>query len=137
MKQTMNKTKMITMGLITLFTMGLTHPTMATGINENPVELKFLGSVENHPVFLLNLNNTDAEKYVVTIKDSNNRILFSEKTNQADFSRKYKLDIEESEFRAPGFQLSVEVTSVSTKKTQVYKISTVSHVIEDVVIAKL
>lgn len=137
MKQAMNKTKMITMGLITLFTMGLTHPTMATGINENPVELKFLGSVENHPVFLLNLNNTDAEKYVVTIKDANNHILFSEKTSQADFSRKYKLDIEESEFRAPGFQLRVEVTSLSTKKTQVYKISTVSHVIEDVVIAKL
>lgn len=137
MKQAMNKTKMITMGLITLFTIGLTQATMATGTNENPVELKFLGSVENHPVFLLNLNNTDAEKYVVTIKDANNHVLFTEKTNQADFSRKYKLDIEESEFRAPGFQLSVEVTSLNTNKTQVYKISTVSHVVEDVVIAKL
>lgn len=137
MKQAMNKTKMITMGLITFFTMGLTHPTMATGINENPVEIKFLGSFENHPVFLLNLNNEDGEQYSVTIKDANNHVLFTEKTNQADFSRRYKLDIEESEFRAPGFQLRVEVTSLSTKQTQVYKISTVSHVIEDVVIAKL
>ncbi len=136
MKQAMNKTKMITMGLITLFTMGLTHPTMATGTNENPVEIKFLGSFENHPVFLLNLNNEDGDQYSVTIKDANNNVLFTEKTKQADFSRKYKLDIEESDFRAPGFQLSVEVTSLSNKKTQVYKINTVSHVIEDVIIAK-
>ncbi len=137
MKQTMNKTKMITLGLITLFTMGLTHPTMATGINENPVEIKFLGSVENHPVFLLNLNNKEAEQYVVTLKGPDNRVLYTEKTNQADFSRKYKLDIEESEFRAPGFQLRVEVTAVSTNKTQVYNISTERQVIENVVIAKL
>ncbi|MEO6221554.1 MAG: hypothetical protein ABIO81_14060, partial [Ginsengibacter sp.] len=132
MKQAMNKTKMITMGLITLFTMGLTYPTMATGTTENPVELKFLGTTENHPVFLLSLNNKGGEQYSVTIRDANNHMLFTEKAMQADFSRRYKLDIEESEFRAPGFQLRVEVTSLSTKKTQVYKISTVSHTIEDV-----
>ncbi|MEP6584924.1 MAG: hypothetical protein ABJA90_11695 [Ginsengibacter sp.] len=137
MKQAINKTKMITMGLITLFTMGITQATMAKGTNENPVEFKFLGNFENHPVFLLNLNNKNAEKYIVTIKDATNHILFTEKITQADFSRKYKLDIDESEFRTPGFQLRVEVTSLSANKTQVYKISTETHVTENVVIAEL
>ena len=76
MKQAMNKTKMITMGLITLFTMGLTRPAMSTGINEDPVEIKFLGTFKNHPVFQLKLNNKEIEKFLVTIKDGDNNILF-------------------------------------------------------------
>ncbi|MDQ6889235.1 MAG: hypothetical protein M3Z56_03015 [Bacteroidota bacterium] len=137
MKQAMNKTKMITMGLITLFTMGLTSVTRAAGVNENPVEIKFLGSVENHPVFQLNLNNKDAEQYVITLRDATNQILFTEKTNTPDFSRNYKLDIDEADFRTSDFQLRVEVTSLKTNATQVYKISTKSRVVEDVIIAKL
>ena len=139
MKQTMKTTRMITMGLFTLCTMGLSQATFA-GVNTNePIEFKFVGKVENHPVFQLNLNNDAAEEYFIRIKDENNTLLYSEKVkaNEANFSRKYRLDINEDDLNTPGFGVIVEVTSSKTHKTEVYKISTHTTVSENIVVGKL
>ena len=52
-------------------------------------------------------------------------MLYSEKVKakDANFSRKYGLDIDEDDLNAPGFAVIVEVTSAKTHTTQVYKIS--------------
>ena len=66
-------------------------------------------------------------------------MLYSEKVKakDANFSRKYGLDIEEDDLNAPGFAVIVEVTSAKTHKTQVYKISSHRSVTENIVVAKL
>ena len=140
MKQTMKTTRMITMGLFTLGTMGLSQATFAglkTG--DDPMELKFIGKTSNNPVFQLNLNNNEAEEYSIRIKDENFEVLYSEKIKAkgANFSRNYGLDIEKDELNAPGFGITVEVTSAKTHKTQVYKISSHITVNENIVVAKL
>jgi hypothetical protein len=139
MKQTMNATRMITMGLLTLCTMGLSQATFAGTKPGNPVELKFIGKIENQPVFQLNMNNSEAEEYYVSVKDENNTLLYSEKVNarDANFSRKYQLDINEDDISSPGFGVTVEVTSAKTHKTNIYRISSQTTVNENIIVAKL
>ena len=137
MKQAMNKTRMITMGLFTLCTMGLSEATFARVKNDNPVELKFIGKIKNQPVFELNLNNNEADEYFINIKDENYNVLYSEKIKGENLSRKYQLAIDDADLNAPGFGVRVEVTSAKTHKTQVYKISSKTSMIENIVVAKL
>ena len=139
MKQTMKITRMITMGLCILCTMGLSQATFAGLRSDNPVEFKFIGKVENYPVFQLNLNNNEAEAYLIRIESENHSVLYSEKVKagNANFSRKYQLDINEDDLSDPQFGLTVEVTSLKTNKTRVYKVSSQTTVNEKIIVAKL
>ncbi|MGH2647720.1 MAG: hypothetical protein ACRDE8_09145, partial [Ginsengibacter sp.] len=87
MKQTIKTTKMITMGLFTLCTMGLTNATFAGVKTENQAELKFIGKINNQPVFQLNLNNNEAGSYFINIKDAENNVLYSENVKGENLSR--------------------------------------------------
>ena len=139
MKQALKTTKMVTMGLFTLCTMGLSHAAYAGAQNDSPIEFKFIGKVNNSPVFQLSINNDGAEVYFISIKDANNSVLYSErvKTTDANYTRKYRLDIDESDLSAYGFGVKVEVTSAKTHKTQVYRISSQTTVKEDIIVAQL
>lgn len=139
MKQALKTTKMVTMGLFTLCTMGLSHATFAGVKNENPIEFKFIGKFRNNPVFQLNLNNDGSEVYFITIKDASNTVIYSEKVKATDvnFTRKYRLDIDDADLSDYGFGVKVEVSSAKTHKTQVYRISTQKTVKEDIIVAQL
>ena len=137
MKTTIKTTRMITMGLFTLCTMGLTNATFAGKKGEEPAELKLVGKVQNHPVFQLNLNNKEAEEYIINIKDENYNVLYSEKIKGSAISRNYQLAIDESDMSTPGFGIRVEVTPAKTHKTQVYKISTQTSVTQNIVVNQL
>ena len=139
MKQTMKTTRMITMSVFTLCTMGFSQATFAGLKTDNPVEFKFIGKNQNNPVFLLNLNNNEAEVYFINIKDENHTVFYSEKVKATDpnFTRKYRLDIDQDDLNAPGFAITVEVTSAKTHQTHVYKISSHTTVQENITVAKL
>ena len=139
MKQAFKSTKMVTMGLFSLCTMGLTNATFAGVKPDHPIELKFIGKIKNQPVFQLNLNNTEAEDFFIVIKDQNHEVLYSEKViaKDANFTRKYQLDITEADLNTSEFGVRVEVTSAKTHTTQVYKVSSQTSVHEDIVIAQL
>src|SRR5450432_2849058 len=103
MKQAMKATRMITMGLFTLCVMGLSQATFAGSKTDSPIEFKFIGKVDSHPVFQLNLNNNESEEYFISIRDANYNSLYSEKVraNETNFSRKYRVDVNEDELNAP------------------------------------
>jgi hypothetical protein len=131
------KTKMITMGLFTFCAMGFTNATFAASTAGNPTELKFVGKVNERPVFELNLNNSEAGEYFIDIKDVNNNVLYSEKINGSNLSRRYQLDINDADLSDPAFGVRFEVTSATTHQTTVYKISTQTKVTQNIVVAKL
>jgi len=139
MKQAMKTTRMITMGLFSLCTMGLSQATLAGSKTDNPVEFKFIGKTNNQPVFQLSLNNNEAEDYFISIKDESHTVFYSEKVKakDANFSRTYRLDIAEEDINAPGFGVTVEITSAKTHKTNVYRISSQTTVKESILVAKL
>jgi len=136
MKQALKTTRIITIGLFTLCTMGLSLATFANVKTDEPIELKFIGKTKDQPVFQLNLNNNETAEYFITIKDRYHNIMFSEKVEGVHISRKYRLDISEEDLMSSDFGISVEVTSAETHKTQVYKISSRAQVVQNFEVAR-
>ena len=134
MKTFISRSKIIAIAFVFTFSLASVK-NFAYGTNkiDNPVELKYIGNVNNQPQFLLNLNNNEADEFVITLKDLSGAVLYSEAVKGKQVSRKYRLDTGEigvSEIR-------FEVTSKKSNIKTVYAISTTSRVVEDVVVNKL
>ena len=99
----------------------------ANNKSDNPVELKYLGSVDNQPVFLLNLNNNDADEFVITLKDKSGNVLYSEEVKGKEISRKYRLNTDEA-----ASEITFEVNRKKDKTKIVYAVTRSTHVVEDV-----
>ena len=97
-------------------------------------DLQFVCRVKNLPVFRLNVNNEQYGDFLITIKEENGEILFSEKLKGKKISRVYKLD---SEFQELINGTTFEVTDRISKTTTTYKISNFTRVVEDVVVTKM
>ncbi len=136
MKQTINKGSMITLGLFALCTLGIKNVTFAGTKNDDPVEVKFIGAINNLPTIQIDLNNSEEGEYSITIKDMKYHILYFEIVRGKDLSKTIKLNTDKNEINAPGFTAHVEVTSQKTLKTTVFNINN-SSIAEDAVISKL
>jgi hypothetical protein len=134
MKTVIMNYKKMTIALATIVTLGLSNAAFAGKTNEGPAELKFLGKEKNLPLFQLNLNNSDNSSYVVTVKDAEGNVIFSEKLTGENITRMYKLDTEDAEVIGG---TTFEVTNSKTKNTSVYKIKNNVKIVTDVEIAKL
>ena len=124
--------KKIAIALATVLTLGLSSTAFAA--NEAPAELKFVGKQQNLPLFQLNLNNSDNLSYIVTVKDAEGNVLFSEKLTGENISRTYKLNTEDVDLIGG---TTFEVTNSKTKNTSVYKIRNNVKIVTDVEVAKL
>jgi hypothetical protein len=112
---------------------GTVNAAIAEEKNRSTAELTFIGTAESMPVFRLTLNNSENALYVVTIKDADNNVLYSEKIKGEKISRKYKLDADEELIVGTTF----EVANLKTGETTVYKINTNTRFVQEVVVAKL
>jgi hypothetical protein len=98
-----------------------------------PVEVKFLGQLDNQPVFEMNIDNNNADVLYLTLKDEEGNVLYGEKLNDKKISKKFR-------FMSSGYEglnVTLNLTSKSSKNTQTYQISNVSKVVEDVVVTKI
>ncbi|HMJ48343.1 MAG TPA: hypothetical protein VK498_13505 [Ferruginibacter sp.] len=136
MKKAINNTKKIATGLIIIFMMGFLQAAKPADIKENPVELRFIGKYSNGPLFLLNVNNKEAGEFVIRIKDGDGNILYTEKLNGKNISRKYKVAIDAAELYE-AFNVRFEITSTTTNETFIYNVTNSSHVIDDIMVARL
>ncbi|MCW3117903.1 MAG: hypothetical protein JWM28_1985 [Chitinophagaceae bacterium] len=136
MKKTMNNYKMIAIGLVTVLTLGLSNATFASNNPDVPSALKFMGNVNNFPVFQLELNNSTNAEFIVTVRDADKKILLSEKIKGEKISRRYKLDSEDMSLITG---TTFEVTNKLTKESSVYVIdvNTNRTVVENTIITKL
>ncbi len=131
MKKLMNKSRMImAIAIMVTFTLASAQ-SFAGNIGDNPVELKYVGNTNNQPVFLLNFNNSEADEFVVMLKDDAGYVLYSEKVEGKQISRKYRLNTEEVDGN-----IFIEVSSKKSGKT-IYTVNRKSRVVEDVVVNKL
>lgn len=137
MKTKMNAAKMITIALLALGTVGSSTTALAAKTPNEPIELKYIGKTENQPVFQLNLNNPEPSEYIISIKDEDGKVLYSEKVNGENVKRTYRLDINELDISSPEFGITVEVTTAKTHKTEVFHVKSTAHVVENFEVAKL
>ncbi len=131
MKQTM---KNAVIGLFTILAVTTGFTAFANGNNDSTpaAELKLIGRADNQPVFQLNLNNKENEKFVVVVKDEYGVILHQEVISGVNLTRKYQLNTEELD----GVGIIFEVISSKTSKMAVFNIKNNTRVINETAIVK-
>ncbi|MEO6328076.1 MAG: hypothetical protein ABIO55_04055 [Ginsengibacter sp.] len=130
-KTVINKAKLVATASVLVFTMASAQSQYNT--DEIPVEFKYIGTTYNQPVFQLNLHNSEADEFVITLRNSTGDVLYSEKVAGKEIIRKYRLDtgvIDAS-------KITVEVNSIKNHNKSVYAVNRTTRVVEDVVVTKL
>lgn len=97
------------------------------------IDLKFIGNVEDQPVFQLNVNNTEDDEYIVTFRDEQNNVLYSGKLKGINITKNFQLSAEDGAENT----MSVEVKSKKTSKSEVYKINRTRSFTEEIVVNKI
>lgn len=118
MKKVMNSNKAIIIAVAAVFSLVFANPVFGMDKNPDPgVMVKYLGLQKSNPVFEININKAETEKFVITISNASGTVLFTEKLTGKNIIRKYRIDTKE-EIEEGG--LRFEVKTVSTNKTEVY-----------------
>jgi hypothetical protein len=116
-------------------TVGFTNTTLANdeGKNNHITELKFIGNMENQPVFQLNLGNDEDDEITVTFRDEVGNILYTDKFKGANITKKFMLKSEDFGDAA----LHVTVKSRKNNSTELYTISRSHTYVEETVVNKI
>ena len=102
------------------------------GRNDTPVvSLKYIGVVQNQPMFQLDLNSVEETDFYVSIKDQYGQVFFSEKIKAKNFTRNFRLDTSLDDA-----VLKVEVRD-GNKKPEVFTINRNTRYYEETSISKL
>lgn len=130
----MKNYKLIAIALFAAFSFATTGKALANGDvkPKSGIELRFIGNIENQPVFQLSVNGTEEDEYFVTFRDEQNNVVYTGKLKGASFNKNFQLSNEASENA-----MSVEVRSKKTGKAEVYQINKTRSVTEEIVVNKL
>ena len=117
------------------FTLAFTTPTMANDgeKGDHKTELKFIGNMENQPVFELNLANKIEDEYTVIFRDQNGNILYNDKFKGAGLTKKFLLKSDEFGDEV----LNVIVKSKLGNTTEVYTINRSHSYVEETQVNKV
>ena len=131
MKKVLNSTKTFAIILMACLTVAVSAQSFVIK-GDNPSELKYIGTVNNHPRLLLTINNVESDEFVVTITDQSNAPIFTENLYGKLVTRTYQLDTDEFDASV----LNFHVYSKKNNSTVVYKVNNNQRFVQDVVINK-
>jgi hypothetical protein len=137
MKNVMKNYKTLAIALFAALSVASTSNVMANEEvkpKSSVIDLKFIGNIENQPVFQLNVNNTENDEYIVTFRDDQNNVLYSGKLKGTNITKNFQLSSEDG---GDANTMSVEVRSKKTSKSEVYKINRTRSFTEEIVVNKL
>jgi hypothetical protein len=122
-----------TIALFVAFSLMATVSWANDGRNDTPaVSLKYIGLVQNQPMFQLDLNSVEETDFYVSIKDQDGRVIYNEKIKAKTFTRNFRLDTESLDDAI----LKVEVRD-GNKKPEVFTINRNTRYYEETSISKL
>lgn len=104
--------RIIVMSIIAVMAIAISNTASATEkkpLNNTSAVLSYAGKINSQPVFQLDLNNLNNEKYSIVLRDEFGTVLYEETVSGVNISRKYMLDVEE--FR--GVDVNFEVRSLT------------------------
>lgn len=135
MKKAINKARIITTALSIVFFLGCSQAAMSTSKDQSPVAFKFMGKQNAGPLFRLTMNNSEADEFLIKVKDADGILIYSEKLKGKNIDRKYQFAITDELYES--FNVRFEITSTKTHETFVYKVSNSNHLVDDMIVAKL
>ena len=133
MKKVLINTRIFAIALAVTFTTAFNSPALA--IDEKkpiPVEMKFVGNVENQPVFELIFTCTEENEFTIVVRDEFNYELYRDNIKAGHVTKKFLLNTEELGDAAIQF----EITDKKSNETVIFEVNKKQSFIEDVVISK-
>ena len=102
--------------------------------NNGPgVEFRYIGNMEKHPVYQLNINNADNEEYYISFSDQSGNVLYSGNTKGGSFNQRFLINIEE----VGNETLTVTISSRKNNKQHVYTIKRNQNLVEENVVTRV
>ncbi|MDQ6813815.1 MAG: hypothetical protein M3040_08765 [Bacteroidota bacterium] len=100
---------------------------------ESAYELKYVGKFQEQPVFQLDIQNSQQEDVYITLEDEVGNLLYKDRFNQKNFSKKFQIDVSEGN----GASLKMILASKGKTETQTFKINSVQKLVENVVVTRV
>jgi hypothetical protein len=134
MKKIFMNNRIIAIAFMTVFSAALT-PAMANGTNPVlPVEIKYVGKIQNNPVFQLSVaGNGTQDDFTINIKDEYGNSLHMENIKGDSFTKKFMLAIEE----LGDYSIQIQVTSRKNKSTVSYAVNSNTRNVQEVIVNQL
>jgi len=98
-----------------------------------PYELKYVGKVHEQPTFQLNIENAQNEDLYLSLEDEVGNILYTEKFNEKNFSKKFQFDLSQGATT----KIKMTVSTKSNRESQVFEINNIQTLVENVVVTKM
>src|SRR5919206_3154932 len=98
-----------------------------------PVDFKYLGTIDDKPVFQINFSNAEGEKVNLYLKDENGNIIYSDLVKDKNYSRKIQLE----NIDLGTLKVILSIRSKKENLTQAFIINQNTRTEENIEIAKL
>ncbi|MGB8192521.1 MAG: hypothetical protein WCF67_11410 [Chitinophagaceae bacterium] len=99
----------------------------------SPVEFRFIGNVQQQPVYQLDINKADDSEYTISFTDNFGITLYSGIIRNGNLSQKFMINAEE----VGDETLTVTITSRKNNQSYVYTIKRSQSMIEENVVKKV
>lgn len=135
MEKIFSNNRLIVIAFFTAFSVASVQNVMA-GDNNNtiPVEMKFIGHLNNQLLFKLSFaGNAEHNEFTIIIRDEKKVVLYRQNIKGENFSKSFLLNADEIEDN----QLTFEIISKKTKESVVYEVNRKTSVAEEMIINKL
>ena len=98
-----------------------------------PLYIKHLGSLQNDPVFQVDFANENTGTYILSIKEDDGSVLYSEKVKAKQYTKKFRWISPD----ANDSKLIFSLYNEQTKQTTSFEMNTSLRTIQDVVVTRL
>lgn len=96
------------------------------------IEFKYVGKLEQHPVYQLSISNAQNEEYIVSFKDQSGNVLYSGSLKNTSTQR-FMINVDE----VGDEPLTLTVTSRKTNKQQVYTVKRSQNLVEENIVQRI
>lgn len=92
-----------------------------------PVEVKYIGQMNDQPLFQVNIKNDGKEEYLITITDKEGTRLYSDNVKGKDYNKRFLINTDE----VGGNPVKLEVRAKGSDKTEVFQIKTNNRFVQE------
>lgn len=127
--------RLIIVAFFTVFSIGSASVAMANDNNNAlPVELKFIGTIKDQPLFQLSFaGNAEENDFTIIVRDEAGNSLYSENIKGENFYKKFLLNNEGTDDET----LRFEIKSKRSNKTVVFEVNGQSRLVEEIAVSQV
>ena len=133
MKKIFSNNRLIAIAFFTVFSVSLVPAKAMTVPEPVPVTLKFIGTINNQPLFQLSFIGTpEQDHFTIQVRDEYGNPLYRENIIGRTFSKKFLLNTDE----IGDDPIRFEITCQKTKQSVFYEVNPATRIVQQWVVAE-